>query len=124
VSVGKRAAARGRGIGVLIVDKCYWRDIGSPASLAALHYDLLDGTAALEVPAGLHVDRAGKRCFHVSLPEDRREGVGGYAWVEAAELPRGCRIARSVVYPGAAIEPSGMIENRIVTPFCEVYCGP
>jgi mannose-1-phosphate guanylyltransferase len=123
ISVWKRAAARGHGIGVIMVDKCYWRDIGTPESLAALHFDLLDGTSALEVPAGLQIDRAQKRCCPAKLPESARKCIGAHAWVETAELPHGCRITRSVIYPGAAIKLSGVIENRILLPFCEVKFG-
>jgi mannose-1-phosphate guanylyltransferase len=123
VSVWKRAVARGHGIGILVVDKCYWRDIGTPGSLAGFHFDLLDGKTAFEVPAGLHVDQAQNRCYLSNLPEGPRKCLGVHAWVETSEIPPGCRITRSVIYPGAAIKHSGVIKNRILTSFCEVECG-
>jgi NDP-sugar pyrophosphorylase family protein len=120
VSVWKRAGARGHGVGVLMIDKCYWRDIGTPESLARLHFDLLDGTTALELPDSLCFDPAKKNCCPATLPPNLRQCIGSYAWVETADIPPGSRIARSIIYQGARIRSSRIIENRIITPFCEV----
>ena len=123
VSVWKRVRARGQGVGVLMVDKCYWRDIGTPESLAGFHFDLLDGKTALEVPGILHIDREQKRCFPAALPENLQQCIGSYAWVEAGNVPSESRISRSVIYPGAAIKSIDAIKNRIITSFCEVTFG-
>jgi mannose-1-phosphate guanylyltransferase len=123
VSVWKRVLARKQGVGVLMVDNCYWRDIGTPESLAALHFDLLDGKTVIEVPGSLRIDREQKCCCPAALPEDLRQCMGNYAWVETDNLPFGCRISRSVIYPGAAIKSNNAIENRIIFPFCEVSFG-
>jgi NDP-sugar pyrophosphorylase family protein len=123
VSVWKRVLARERGVGVMLIDKCYWRDIGTPESLAAVHFDLLDGKVDLETPATLCIDRTGKRCFPVTLPEQLRSCVGRYAWVESSDFPQGSTIAHSIVYQNAPLNNVRNIENQIVTPFCEVKFG-
>jgi len=123
VSVWKRVRARGQGVGVMLVDKCYWRDIGTPESLAAFHFDLLDGKTVLEVPGSLHIDREQKRCYPAALPKGQRQCIGNYAWVETDNVPSESRISRSVIYPGVTIQQSGAVENRIITPFCEVAFG-
>lgn len=120
VSVWKRVRARGPDVGVLMVDECYWRDIGTPESLAALHFDLLDGKVTLDVPESLHVDRVQKRCYPAGLPARLHRCIGSYAWVETSGLPPESRISRSVIYPEVRIKTPGAIENRIITPFCEV----
>jgi NDP-sugar pyrophosphorylase family protein len=123
VPVWKRALARGAGVGVLQIDKCYWRDIGTPESLAAAHFDVLDGKCDFEIPSTLCIDRTAKRCFPITLPEHLRSSVGRYAWVETADFPQGSTITRSIVYENAAIENARKIENMIITPFCEVKFG-
>jgi mannose-1-phosphate guanylyltransferase len=120
VPVWKRTAERGGRIGVLMVDKCFWRDIGTPAALAEIHRDLLDGKIDLPVPRILLVDRRGKRCFNYRLVERLRTCVGPYAWVEPSVFPDGCRIERSIVWDDGERRITGDVRNRIVTPHCEV----
>ena len=75
VPVWKRMRNQGLGVGVITVDKCFWRDIGTPEALAAAHFDLLDGKIRLEVPADLRIDRTRKRCFPASFPESLRSAL-------------------------------------------------
>ncbi|MGA2507945.1 MAG: sugar phosphate nucleotidyltransferase [Chitinispirillaceae bacterium] len=123
VPVWKRMRNQGLGVGVITVDKCFWRDIGTPEALAGAHFDLLDGKIGLDVPADLRIDRARKRCFPASLPETLRPCLGRYAWVEETHVPPGVKISRSIVYENAEIKTAGTIKNMIVTPFCEVTFG-
>lgn len=123
VPVWKRMRNQGRGVGVITVDKCSWRDIGTPETLAAAHFDLLDGKIDFEIPSTLCIDRTGKRCFPITLPEHLRSCVGRYAWVEETDVPPGVKISRSIVYEKAEIKTAGTIENMIITPFCEVTIG-
>jgi NDP-sugar pyrophosphorylase family protein len=120
VSVWKRAGARGHGVGVLMMDRCYWRDIGTPESLAGFHFDLLDGKTVFTIPGTLHLDRTNKRCYPASLPESLKKCIGSHAWVETSDIPPDSSISRSVIYAGASIRPQTTVENRIITPFCEV----
>jgi NDP-sugar pyrophosphorylase family protein len=114
---------QGLGIGVCTVEKGFWRDIGTPESLAAVHFDLLDGKTGLEVPDSLRIDLARKRCHPIRLPERLKSCLGRYSWVETSDLPEKCRISYSIVYANAPIKTAEKIERRIITPFCEVTFG-
>ena len=123
VSVWKRILARDRGVGVLLVDNCFWRDIGTPEALAGIHFDVLDGKTECAVPAALRIDRAGKRCFPLVLPDRLHPCVGRYGWVETREIPEGSHITHSIVYGNVSIKKIATIENKIITPDCEVGIG-
>jgi NDP-sugar pyrophosphorylase family protein len=120
VPVWKRAAARGLKTGVIVVDKCYWRDIGTPASLANAHFDRLKGALSLEVPEHLVLDIAGKRCTHRRLPEYLLRNIGQFAWVETENVPDGCAITHSVVQQGAVLPHAATVDRKIITRYGEV----
>jgi NDP-sugar pyrophosphorylase family protein len=123
VPVWARALQQGLKTGVLIVDGCYWRDIGTPASLAQAHFDALDGALSLEVPERLVIDRNGLRCMPAGLAGSLRRNIGSYAWVETEKVPDGCRIASSIVYSDAILPSSATVDHKIVTSFGEVAFG-
>lgn len=123
VPVWKRAMEKGLKTGVLMVDECYWRDIGTPASLAHAHFDVLKGVVSLEVPEHLVVDTAGKRCVHGGLPGPLTQNIGRYAWVETDNVPKGCFITNSVVYRDAKLPEAGAVDHKIVTSYGEVAFG-
>ena len=120
VPVWKRVRER---VGVCVVKKCFWRDIGTPEALAAVHFELLDGKKTLKVAPGLCIDRTHKRCYPVKFPERLKSRLGRYSWVETNDLPEQCRISHSIVYADASIKTAATIDHRIVTPFCEVTFG-
>jgi mannose-1-phosphate guanylyltransferase len=121
VPVWQRVKQQGHTIGVILIEPCYWRDAGTPESLAGLHFDVIDGTLELDLPDYLVLDRDNKRCFHRDLPEEARGRIGRYAWVETPVLDGKARFARVIVYQNANIPPSGAIENRILTRYGEVW---
>ena len=102
IPVWKRGIKRGRRIGVLEAD-CFWRDIGTPEALAAIHFDCIDGTAPLDVDSQLYIDRQTGRCHLRTLPGALLDGIGSHAWVETARIGENVRISRSVVFPGSTI---------------------
>jgi MurNAc alpha-1-phosphate uridylyltransferase len=122
VPVWKRCIETGRRIGVLEVD-CFWRDIGTPAALAAIHFECIDGTISLDVDSRLCIDREACRCFPRTLPGHLLRGIGSYAWVETAGIGENTRISRSVVFAGSTIKAGRIIDNMIVAPDCEVAFG-
>ncbi|MBN1128861.1 MAG: hypothetical protein JXA71_07735, partial [Chitinispirillaceae bacterium] len=123
VPVWARAAASGAGVGVPIVDSCYWRDVGTPSSLAAAHFDAIDNVYDPDLPECLHVDRGTKKCFHRDLPPFVVERLGPYSWVETPDLPLVARMERSIVLAGARVDPGAVIDRCLVTPFGEVSFG-
>ena len=122
VPVWKRGIKRGQRIGVLEVD-CFWRDIGTPAALASIHFECIDGTIPLDVDHRLCINRKARRCFPRMLPGHLLCSIGSYAWVETTGLDENARISSSVVFAGSTIGAGRIIENMIVAPDCEVAFG-
>ena len=123
VPVWKRGIDRGFKIGVLEVENCFWRDIGTPAALARAHFDCIDGTTPLAVPDRLSIDREGGRCFLRTMPEHTRRALGRHAWVETEDMGEDVRVSESVVFPGVNLTAGRIVERMIVTPDCEVPIG-
>ncbi|MBN1129220.1 MAG: NTP transferase domain-containing protein [Chitinispirillaceae bacterium] len=121
VPVWKRVGQQGHTVGVMLVEPCYWRDAGSPESLAALHFDAIDGALQLDLPDHLVLDRDNRRCFHRDLPAEARGRIGRYAWVEAPFLDGKATVTRAIVYADARLPSDGAIENRILTRYGEVW---
>lgn len=123
VPVWTRALQQGLKTGVMIVDDCYWRDIGTPLSLAQAHFDILDGAVPLDVPERLVVDGDARRCMPAGLAGSLYRNIGRYAWVETETVPDGCRITSSIVYNGAVLPSGTTVDRKIVTSFGEVAFG-
>ena len=99
VPVWKRCSEQGCGIGILEMRHCFWRDIGNPEALAAVHFGLLDNSVDLDIDSQLYIDRPGRRCFPKRLPARLRPSIGPLAWVESAGIGEGALISRSIVFP-------------------------
>ncbi len=123
VPVWKRGIDRGLQIGILEVADCFWRDIGTPAALARIHFDCIDGATPVDVPDRLSIDREGGRCFLRSMPEHVFRALGRHAWVETDQVGENVRISQSVVFPGVNLTAGRTFENMIVMPDCEVPIG-
>jgi mannose-1-phosphate guanylyltransferase len=123
VPVWKRVRDLGYSVGVTVLDDCYWRDVGTPASLAAAHFESLAGVVDLDIPDFLRIDLASQRCLHKDLSPAAEPRIGSGSWVELTELPGTVMIEDSVVYAGAHLPPEGVVKNRICTPFGEVSIG-
>jgi mannose-1-phosphate guanylyltransferase len=123
VPVWQRIITSGCSIGVTITEGCYWRDVGTHASLAEAHFELLDGRNDLDVPEWLVVDRETKRCFHRDLQPASLARLGPYSWVETPDIADGVRISRSVVFAGSRPEQGISLEGSLLTPFGEVRIG-
>jgi NDP-sugar pyrophosphorylase family protein len=123
VPVWKRIQEQEYSVGVKIVDNCYWRDVGTPASLAAVHFESLSGAIDLDIPDYLHIELMSKRCLHKDLSPAAEPRIGPGSWVELTELPGTVMIAGSIVYTGTRLPSQGVVENRICTPFGEVLIG-
>lgn len=120
VPVWKRAIAMGLKTGVIIVDKCYWRDIGTPGSLARAHFDALEGRVQFDVPEYLAVDTMGRRCWNRDLPPSLLHTIGPLSWVETERVPEECHITNSVIVRGASLADAASVDHAIITPHCEV----
>jgi NDP-sugar pyrophosphorylase family protein len=123
VPVWTRVRDLGYSVGVTVLDDCSWRDVGTPASLAAVHFELLAGVVALDIPEFLRIDLASQRCLHRDLSPATAPRISSGSWVELPELPGTVTIEDSIVYAGAHLPQEGVVKNRICTPFGEVAIG-
>jgi NDP-sugar pyrophosphorylase family protein len=100
----------------LVPAGCWWRDIGTPAALAAVHRELLEGRCGLQPAPGMAIDRERLIGAPAGTPAACLAGLGPHAWVETP-VPRGCRIANTVVFRGARLLPGSTIRDKLVTPW-------
>lgn len=107
------------GMSVKIVETCpvYWNDLGTPAKLAAIHFDVIDGTCGLDVPQDIVVDPAGKRAYPRSWKPEVAAALGPYSWVEADAVPLSSSLSRVVVFRGAVVPDNASLHSAIVTPY-------
>ncbi|MFW5812930.1 MAG: nucleotidyltransferase family protein [Fibrobacterota bacterium] len=95
IPVWKRAAQKGFVPGIITPDSsCWWRDIGTPAALAQVHFDLLEGSLELNVPEHFELDRNNKICSRAGV---KPALLGPYSWYEPHSAPAGYSISRSIV---------------------------
>ncbi len=123
VPVWTRAKERQHRVGVTVIDNCYWRDIGTPESLARIHFDILDGQVAIDTPSDLIIDRRNRRCYSKNLTDAEAADIGPCAWVEPKTIPRKCRITNSLVMHGAKFPDTISIDHRILTAYGDIPFG-
>jgi NDP-sugar pyrophosphorylase family protein len=123
VPVWQRTSESGRAIVVTMVTDCYWRDVGTPASLAEAHFEIIDTRSPMEVADWLVLDYEGKRCHHRELSPALVERMGAYTWVETADVPEDAQISRCIILAGTWLEPGSAQHNTILTPFGGVPFG-
>ncbi len=85
VPVWKRAADNGLTVLVHEVENMYWRDIGTPASLAQIHFDMLDKKALLPVPCNYVLDYDRKVAYCKEI-EHQKDVLGPYCWCDATSV--------------------------------------
>lgn len=117
VPVWSRARQSGFNVGVRVIEQGYWRDIGTPESLAAVHFDLLDGKLRINIPGNLKIDFENRRCFHVSLSPEKISKLGPYTWFEPENVYVESDFSRSVVFRDAKIDGKAMVHDSILTPW-------
>lgn len=82
----------------------YWRDIGTPASYAAAHNDLLDGSVK-----GFDLDRSQPSEIATKAIVDDSSVIG-----EGCVIKPGACITGSVLGPGVFVEEKAVIENSVI----------
>ena len=115
--VWQRAAQEGMPVSVDLIDAGYWRDIGTPASLAGAHFDILDGRLDLAVPGTLCIDRTNRICYPYGYRGNPAD-LGKYSWIgERTFLPKGS-INRTVVFENAEFpEERKSVAATLLTPW-------
>ena len=87
-----------------VLDKEYWRDIGTPESYLAAHHDSLNGTLN-----GFDIDRSARSDVATAAVVDRVSVLG-----EGCVVKPNARILNSVLGPGVHVEEKAIIENSVV----------
>ncbi len=113
-------ADAGDGIGCLVVDDCYWRDIGTPGDYLDLHRELLWQTGASRL-AGLAGEFCGRSAegWCLGREVDLEPGVRLEEWGclgDRVRVGAGARLSGCVVWDGARIEPGREYRGLIITP--------
>ena len=87
-----------------VIDKEYWRDIGTPESYLAAHHDVLDGTVK-----GFVIDRTARADVATAAQVDKLSVLG-----EGCVIKPNARIVNSVLGSGVHVEEKALIENSVV----------
>ena len=114
VPVWKRVIESGHSVIVDIQQNGFWRDIGNPAALADIHFEVIDKKIELDVPENLHCNTSEKYC----IPDHCMTNTtftGTYAWIETDRFENSV-VKRSVIWSGMDINKKE-ITNSIITPF-------
>jgi hypothetical protein len=107
-------------VSVGLIDSGYWRDIGTPASLAQAHFDVIDGRLNVAVPATLRVDTEHHCCFPAVWPVGGAEQFGAYCWIEEPSFVPFGPIGQSVVFVNAIACPHRQLHGVLLTPWGEI----
>jgi NDP-sugar pyrophosphorylase family protein len=124
VPVWKRARQRGRSVKVLEAPGVYWKDAGTPASLAALHFDVLNKRLSLSTPSDIIIDFQNKRAYPKTLSSKEISALGSDVWCEALKIPEGVFLERCVVLGEAKVPQKDHIRNALITSWGEIKIIP
>jgi mannose-1-phosphate guanylyltransferase len=114
--VWKRMQKAGMSVKIVETGPVYWNDLGTPGKLAAVHFDVIDGTCSLDIPPDIMVDAAGKKAYPCSWTPDAAAALGPYSWVEADAVPLSSSLSRVVVFRDAKVPENVELRDAIVTP--------
>jgi NDP-sugar pyrophosphorylase family protein len=117
VPVWKRARHNGLSIRVYETPGVYWKDTGSPAALAQIHFDRLDGRVDLSVAPDMVVDQARAIAAPSSVGPDRLNWFGRYVWCDIGDVPEQCSISHSIIMPGSIMARNTIITNTLLSPW-------
>jgi NDP-sugar pyrophosphorylase family protein len=93
-----------------ILEKNYWRDIGTTESYLEAHLDFLGGKIN-----GFDIGKTGKSDIATAASVDKRSILGGECTVKP-----GARIINSVIGAGVNIEEKAIVENSIIWPHTRI----
>ncbi|MBD3391874.1 MAG: NTP transferase domain-containing protein [Chitinivibrionales bacterium] len=118
-----RARDRGAGVKVFVQESMYWSDIGTPRSLAQVHFDVFDGACELDIGNTTYVDWQNKRAYPSALQAGARDALGPYTWCNSLDIETGARLHHAVVLEGARVGRDAEVSNTIVTPWGDLHIG-
>lgn len=116
VPVWSRAFQKGMKTGVFLMHNGYWRDIGTPQSLARVHLDVIRKVVDLDIPEYLFVNSEKGYAVPRSISGQNFLSLEN-AWVESESIGTANVIRNSVVFKNSIIDNLTPIYNSLVTPF-------
>ncbi|HEX3019424.1 MAG TPA: sugar phosphate nucleotidyltransferase [Chitinispirillaceae bacterium] len=116
VPVWSRASQKGMKTGVYLMKNGYWRDIGTPQSLAQVHFDVIGNVVILDVPDYISIN-TDKRYAVPYLISGQNFSNLEDAWVESESIGAESVISRSVIFQNCTIDNRTAISNSLVTPW-------
>ena len=120
VPVWKRAGQMGHSVKVLETPGAYWKDAGTPAALAALHFDVLNKRLSLSTPLDMIIDFEHKRAYPKTISSHEISTRGPDVWCETPDVPQGVFLEKCVVLKGAKVRQKEHIRNVLITPWGEM----
>jgi len=121
--VWKRCREQGMSVKIIEAKPDYWIDLGTPATLAGIHFDVLDEKCRLAVPEHLIVDGKKKKACPRSFDMSLRERLGPYSWVDAPFMPSSCEISRSIIFSDAVVPEHAIVKNSLFTKYGAISFG-
>jgi NDP-sugar pyrophosphorylase family protein len=115
--VWKRLQKEGMQVKILESPPVYWKDLGTPASLAAIHFDTLDGICPLDVPPEFTLNTTGKNLYPNAFTAEQAACLGPYSWMESDAVPVSSRLDHAVVFKNATVPENALLHNVLVTPY-------
>jgi NDP-sugar pyrophosphorylase family protein len=115
--VWTRALKMGHAVKVIEARDIYWKDAGTPRTLAQIHFDVLGKRLALSTPLDLVIDFDKRRAYPRAYSPEENSALGSDVWCEAESIPKGILIEKSVIMKDAEIPLKGPINNTILTPW-------
>jgi NDP-sugar pyrophosphorylase family protein len=119
VPVWIRVRQMGHSVKVLEAPGAYWKDAGTPGSLAALHFDVLNKRLSLSMPSDMIIDFENKRAYPQTFSAKEISALGVDVWCEASKIPDGVFLEKCVVLGEANLPRKDHIRNALITPWCE-----
>jgi NDP-sugar pyrophosphorylase family protein len=96
-----------------VLDKNYWRDIGTPASYLEAHHDFLSGKIR-----GFSMETSGASDVATAAVIDRSSVIA-----EGCTIKPNAKIINSVLGPGVQVEERALVENSVIWSHTRVSAG-
>ncbi len=112
-AVWDRLRAHGAPVKVCVHAPAYWKDIGTPASLAAIHHDTIAGISPLAPPEWMVVDTRTNSAYNLRLADDAILRLGSHTWYEPQQLPSATSVHNSIVVRHARLKPESSIRYSL-----------
>ncbi|MGB7567348.1 MAG: sugar phosphate nucleotidyltransferase [Chitinivibrionales bacterium] len=120
VPVWKRARQMGHSVKVLETPGALWKDAGTAASLASIHFDALNKRLSLSTPSDMVIDFENKRAYPKTFSSNKISTLGPDVWCEIPDIPQGAFLEKCVVLKGAKVRQKEQIRDVLITPWGEM----